>query len=94
MDTSKIKAFLVKPVYKKIKVWHALVVLLVIGAATGDDKKEGTDSSGDYDDTCCCSYYESAKTGRPSSDIITETMDFEECMRLNGKCQQDKSKCY
>jgi len=92
MDTNKIKAFLVKPVYKKVKVWHIGVAILVLVAATGKDKKGS--SSSNYDDTCCCAYYEAARTGRPSSDVIIEQMDFEECMRLSGMCQQDKSKCY
>ena len=81
MDTSKIKAFLVKPVYKKLKVWHLLIILGIIGAASGK-KKKGS-GSGNYDDSCCCVYYNN--DGEKEYDRI----DFEECMQKGGKCLSD-----
>lgn len=81
MDTSKIKAFLVKPVYKKVKVWHIIVAISIIGAVSGK-KKKGSESSS-YDDSCCCVYYNN--DGEKEYDRI----DFEECMQKGGKCLSD-----
>jgi len=85
MDTNKIKAFLVKPVYKKVKVWHIIVALLIIGVATGKDKK-GDGELSDYSGSDCvvCKYYEFNSIGmRDGNKQHIERMSWPEC-RENG----------
>tara|TARA_B100001287_G_C22686426_1_gene533946 strand:- start:1996 stop:2487 length:492 start_codon:yes stop_codon:yes gene_type:complete len=49
----KIKLFLQKPLYKSIKVWHVLVVLIVLASLGDSEKKSSTNESldilGTYD---------------------------------------------